>query len=405
VHSTLPQENSAASTNVEKPGLVEVSVEFGMVHGWHAHEPSHLEIEDAKIAPFLKIPYLPGNKLKWLARFLITFRSYFREIGEGIGRFPLGVVLYGLCHGFSADRVFLYGRQGIRSGQYLSDLQRQFTRFINSKPAREMLEDKMLFEFFAGQFVRVPKNHLYCDNGRLVILSGEWSNIADDKDGEYQFVVKRARGGGGIKIEFVTLHDQIVTIGNSKINLQEFYELFKTKDESILCDFIMQSDFCRTIYPNTTNSVRVICMRDIAREPFVARAVLRLGTQKSKGVDNFGRGGLTAEIDLETGILSEAIEHYAKMAKNPAIHRRHPDTDAPIAGQVLPKWDMARDQSLLLMRELPFVNYVGWDIVLTDEGPVFLEGNNYTGVRLVQAHRGLLQDDRIREFYRRYGIL
>ena len=73
-----------------------------------------------------------------------------------------------------------------------------------------------------------------------------------------------------------------------------------------------------------------------------------------------------------------------RSARLPKFHSRHPDTGTEIAGQILPGWRAAQDEALRLMRLLPFINYVGWDIVLTDAGPVFLEGNNYTGVRLAQ---------------------
>jgi hypothetical protein len=86
-------------------------------------------------------------------------------------------------------------------------------------------------------------------------------------------------------------------------------------------------------------------------------------------------------------------------------HSRHPDSDAQIAGEVLPGWDTASDASLRLMRHLPFINYVGWDIILTDSEPVFLEGNNYTGVRLAQVESGLLADSRTRAFYQHFGIV
>jgi hypothetical protein len=146
-------------------------------------------------------------------------------------------------------------------------------------------------------------------------------------------------------------------------------------------------------------------MREIDGEPFIGRAVLRLGTRRSKGVDNFGQGGLAVSVDLETGALGEAVEHYAKTPRVPSNYRCHPDTGAPIAGELLPGWLDARNVALRLMCQLPFLNYVGWDIVLTDSGPVVLEGNNYTGVRLAQIHSGLLGESRIRAFYQRFGIL
>ncbi|HUT02376.1 MAG TPA: sugar-transfer associated ATP-grasp domain-containing protein [bacterium] len=354
-----------------------------------------------------KLPYLPGRGLRWLARFLEVARCYMKEIRACIGHFPLEVVLFGLRRGFAADRVLLYGRDAVQSGRYLSDLQRQFSRFINPKPVRELLEDKLLFESLAKQFVRVPRNYLYCDNKRLVVLTDEWPEIAlsDNSSQQKRFVMKRSRGGGGVGISFVDVKPESVLVDDTPMTLDRFYEVFKERDDRILCEFIQQSDFCALIYPHTTNSIRVICMRDRDGEPFIARAVLRLGTTQSKGVDNFGRGGLSVDIDLETGKLGTAVQHNAKSPRAPLVYENHPDTGAPLRGQSLPRWGEARDRSLLLMRQLPFINYVGWDIILTEQDPVFLEGNNYTGVRLAQAHSGLLDEPRICDFYRRFGII
>ena len=357
--------------------------------------------------PVRSLPFVPGKGLKWLGRLLITTRSYVWELGSCVRHYPIRDVLFGLRYEFAADRVFLYGRESLQSGLYLSDLQRQFSRFINSKPARELLEDKLLFQALAGQFVCLPRNYLYCDNKRVVVLCGEWLKIvATEHDCEpKRLVMKRSRGGGGTGIQFIEISNTGVLVDGVSMTADQFYELFALCDGSILCEFISQSQFFKQLYPNTTNSIRVICMRDSDGDPFIARAILRLGTNKSKGVDNFGRGGLAVNVDLGTGKLGAAVEHDARRPQKPFAHKNHPDTGAQILGESLPGWGEARDQSLFLMRQLPFINYVGWDIVMSEQGPVFLEGNNYTGVRLAQAHAGLLQDARVCEFYRRYGII
>ena len=329
------------------------------------------------------------------------------RVGACVGRYRMKDVLFGLRHGFAADRVYLYGREEILSGLYLSDLQRQFTRFINPKPVREFLEDKLLFEAIVNTIVRVPKNYIYCDSGHVVVLSDVWHKIACPDAGHksHRLVMKRSRGGGGVEIDFFEVKNGIVSINGKNLKMQEFYQMLQQRDERIVCEFVEQSQFFSRIYPHTTNSLRLICMRDSASEPFITKAVLRLGTQKSKGVDNFGRGGLAAAINIETGILGEAIEHDMTSPRAPVAHEFHPDTGIRIKGEALPGWSNARDETLLLMRKLRFINYVGWDIVMTERGPVFLEGNNYTGVRLAQAQAGLLQDIRAYGFYRRFGII
>jgi Sugar-transfer associated ATP-grasp len=349
----------------------------------------------------------PGSRLKRLVRLLFVAYAFVKEVIAYIGLYPAHDIFFTFRHGFAADRLYLYGRRGILSGEYLTDLQRQFSRFINPKPVRELLEDKLLFAALIGHYVAVPMNYLYSSNRRCVVLCNEWETIISGRspDDTLPLVLKRARGGGGTHISVIEMQQDIVRSGQETMSLAQFYRYFARHEEFLVCQFIKQCDFCSKIYPGTTNTLRVICMRNREGDPFVARAVLRLGSQNSNGVDNFGQGGLAVDVNLESGNLGVAVEHDTSAPREPKNHLQHPDTGTQIFEEVLPNWNVAKEASLKLMRQFPFINYVGWDIVLTDTGPVFLEGNNYTGVRLAQIHSGLLNDDQICDFYLRHGIL
>ena len=178
---------------------------------------------------------------------------------------------------------------------YLNDIQRQYSRFINPKPVRELLDDKLLFGTLVGPIARVPVNYLYADHGSTVVVSAEWHDIASGRTGKiYRLVNKRARGGGGAGIRFLEISQGIVRFSGREVELSAFVRSFAGRNESLLCQFIEQSGFCRKIYPDATNTLRVICMRERGGAPFVAKTILRLGAQRSKGVDNFGCGGLAA---------------------------------------------------------------------------------------------------------------
>jgi hypothetical protein len=104
-------------------------------------------------------------------------------------------------------------------------------------------------------------------------------------------------------------------------------------------------------------------------------------------VDNMKAGGLIAPVELKSGRLGEAWKGYGG---GPCV--RHPATGAEIAGRTLPDWPAA---VALAERAhaVAFADYtlVGWDIGLTEDGPVLIEGNSKPGVLMPQraARRGL----------------
>lgn len=57
------------------------------------------------------------------------------------------------------------------------------------------------------------------------------------------------------------------------------------------------------------------------------------------------------------------------------------------------------------MEQLPYIKYVGWDIVITDDDIVAIEGNNHPALKVIQLHEPFLKDPRVRKFYKHYGII
>jgi hypothetical protein len=89
--------------------------------------------------------------------------------------------------------------------------------------------------------------------------------------------------------------------------------------------------------------------------------------------DNFARGGLACTIDMDTGTLGIAVLkdlHHAHLDLD-----RIPDTGAKVSGRVLPCWDAVKALAVRAHDCFPQFPSVGWDIAITDHGPVVLEAN------------------------------
>lgn len=126
-------------------------------------------------------------------------------------------------------------------------------------------------------------------------------------------------------------------------------------------------------------TVRVVTGRDRAGQISILAAVYRMGRSGSLG-DNFAAGGLAASIDLAEGRLSTAA------GKAPASVRftHHPDTGYPIAGIVIPDWEDVKRLCLRAHERISQFTIVGWDVAVTDQGAMLVEGNWKPGVEVIQ---------------------
>jgi hypothetical protein len=142
-------------------------------------------------------------------------------------------------------------------------------------------------------------------------------------------------------------------------------------------------------------TARIVTMRNEQDVPEVVSATFRCPTDPLARVDNMKAGGLIATVALDSGRLGVGCLGYGG---GDFIH--HPVTGAALRGRELPDWQRARALAMRAHAEA-FADYVliGWDVALTADGPVLIEGNGKPGVLMPQraARAGLAQG--------RYGAL
>lgn len=104
---------------------------------------------------------------------------------------------------------------------------------------------------------------------------------------------------------------------------------------------------------------------------YCIKTVLRAGVGECI-VDNSHSGGVTYQIDLATGrIISKGWQNG-----NATRHIIHPGTDICMLGYKIPFYFEAVDLCCKAASMIPQVRYIGWDIAITDTGPILIEGNH-----------------------------
>lgn len=160
--------------------------------------------------------------------------------------------------------------------------------------------------------------------------------------------------------------------------------LYNENRAVLMEQFIVQHPALAAFNPSSTNVPRLNTMLDKNGEPQIFSAFLRTGRGDSV-VDNMGAGGMAAHIDVETGLVDTlAID------EDQNEYLLHPVTGVPFPGFRVPHWEEAKALVMRAAREVPDMRFIGWDVAVTQEGVLIVEGNNRpdTTVRQFVDRRG-----------------
>ena len=154
---------------------------------------------------------------------------------------------------------------------------------------------------------------------------------------------------------------------------------------TILEELIVQCQAMARFHPQSVNTIRCVTfLKD--GQVHILFTFFRMGRGGSV-VDNAGAGGISAAIDPDSGIVCSA--GISKTATDSWLF--HPDTDEQIIGAHIPLWDQLKSLVSELAQIIPEQPYVGWDLALTDDGWILVEGNNAAQLSCIQsiAQRGI----------------
>ena len=130
-------------------------------------------------------------------------------------------------------------------------------------------------------------------------------------------------------------------------------------------------------------TVRLVTTRAGNGAPVPLLGLLRMPTTDTV-VDNILSGGILATVDLESGELGPARTFNIAGAMQRRELRRHPTTGKQIAGCRLPCWSEIIQLALRAHEKFGGFHSIGWDVAITDNGLVLIEGNHDWGVRIAQ---------------------
>ena len=129
-------------------------------------------------------------------------------------------------------------------------------------------------------------------------------------------------------------------------------------------------------------TIRALTCLNESGTPELLGAVLRMAIGANRLVDNLHAGGIAAAVDLDSGRLGRASN--LGMDCSLGWLDRHPTSGARIEGVRLPHWDEFQAFTERAHRAFSDRILVGWDIAVTPEGLILVEGNGAPDLDIMQ---------------------
>lgn len=342
----------------------------------------------------------------------------------------LDMILLGFRYGFSPLEYNLYGfyKKSISRSEKLSFISNEkilktFRPYLNHKSWIPILENKLLFFLYYSQLgfpvVEVygfyyPERGFFLDGSPLREKSDflRWLNKSDIKG----CVVKPlgSLGGKGIMIFEELISPETIRSNDGKnyslnevISLMEKdIEVRQSKEDNykgyIIEEKIEQDPAMNVLSGKSLNTIRVSTLITNNNEILIDFGMLRVGREGSI-TDSLHQGGYVVNINVENGSIGEKTFGY-KEEGGPWIEEKEERIKDFFTDCKVPFWHDIVSLAKKAASFSPELRSVGWDIAISKNGPVLMEGNDNWDMVIAQVLSGGYLTEERREILKEYGI-
>jgi hypothetical protein len=258
---------------------------------------------------------------------------------------------------------------------------------FNEKLAKHVLDDKLFFSLFYGRYgISLPR--LIAFNNKNFFTVGEKTtvikNVGDFKDVMMElfrqnpscntfFIKKTYASSGGKNIYILSAGDLVSddhSIGGIYSDIVSSAFVFHER--------VRQHAEMNRLNPASLNTIRFDTFTDKEGNTEIISGILKMSTTNVP-VDNLSTGGCGVGVDLDAGRLRKT--GFGKMKLYGArVLTEHPVTRVRFEGFSIPYLKEAIEMVVRAATLMPALRLVGWDVGISEDGPVLIEGNSDYGI-------------------------
>lgn len=274
--------------------------------------------------------------------------------------------------------------------------------------------NKFAFHQYARQF-DLPTPEMYGLFEPNMGFSADGSDLKTSNDlkallthpGVSDFVIKPTSTGKGVGVMVCKLNDDktVHIFGEGDFSFDDLHKRLSqshctgranASDIFIIEKRVKQHKFLDNYSKLCTQGLRIAVFFTSRGNVQILYTILKIAS-KDKYVDNVGSTGMNATVS-EEGMLGPGKQ---LVPDGVIVHEKHPVTGHPIAGEKMPYFAEAKALVVKAQSLLPFVRMVGWDVAITDDGPLLFEGNYGSPfyARQLTFDKGILRGEFAKEVY------
>jgi hypothetical protein len=306
----------------------------------------------------------------------------------------LDMIIIGFLYGKPPHIYYMYGffdgkrPHDVRDYLTLQEF-RGLVESAGDEHTRNLVEDKLLFESTCTSLgIPSVKTLVVFDNGVTRFPYGERNTALPGQD---LFVKPNDSHGGRGCVLFEWNEGKYRGSDGSVLGMEEMVDRLtkaSAADTLLVQPRIRNHPSIEKLGVTALATVRVLSAINSTGAVAPLRAIFKV-PRSGMIVDNLGRGGIGYPVDLKSGVVSGG--GYTK-ASSSAVDR-HPDEGFMVSGFELPHWNEVLALTTRLHQLFPGLAFAGWDIALTENGCLLIEGNDFPGIESIQqAHGPLLSD-------------
>jgi hypothetical protein len=237
-----------------------------------------------------------------------------------------------------------------------------------------LLRDKFVFsQFLYSLGFPAPKNLAIVTHNEITWLGDmrtmPLTTLSDDTQLHINGFCKKLDGIHGKNAFRLRIDGGNIFVNDTETTLEQLKK--QLNGRFLLQERITQHPKMNELHAGSINTIRLITFNN-GGTIHVFSAALRIGT-KGSSVDNWASGGIVIAIDLESGRL--VGDGFFKPGYGGRV-QTHPDTGVVLNEFQIPFFKESIETTCRLHTYLYGVHSIGWDIAITPEGPLFIEGND-----------------------------